>query len=143
MPPVTGSPGWTAARLEAFRAFHRARRAGLDGPHGEVTLAVVADDAVVGSARLARKPHLGEASLETGMWLADTARGRGLGTKTLKALLEEAGRYGATSVVADTTSSNRAALGVLRSCGAVLEAGEVDGRIRAELATIPQQERGT
>jgi len=143
MPPVAGAPGWTAARLEAFRAFHRARRAGLDGPHGEVTLAVVADDAVVGSARLARKPHLDEASLETGMWLAETARGRGLGTATLKALLEEAGRYLATSVVAETTSCNRAALGVLRSCGAVLEASEMGGRIRANLATVPRQEGGT
>jgi hypothetical protein len=47
MPPVDGPGTWTEPRVAAFRAFHRARYGGLDGPHRTAMFAVVADGAVV------------------------------------------------------------------------------------------------
>jgi RimJ/RimL family protein N-acetyltransferase len=49
----------------------------------------------------------------------------------LRLLLDEAARVGAKVVVAETTTANTAALGVLRRCGAVFRD---DGRaVRAEI----------
>ncbi|SOD64412.1 Protein N-acetyltransferase, RimJ/RimL family [Streptomyces zhaozhouensis] len=121
MPPVTGPPGWTTERREAFLAWHRARRPGLGGSLGESTYAVLHDREVVGSARLARTDR--RDVLETGLWLARAQRGRGIGTAALRALLREAARAGARAVVADTTTHNTAALTALRRNGAVLTTG--------------------
>ncbi|MCC3654221.1 GNAT family N-acetyltransferase [Streptomyces sp. S07_1.15] len=131
MPPVAGPPGWTPERQEAFRAWHRARRAGLAGPLRESTYAIIHDGETVGAARLAARGS-GEA-LETGMWLARSQRGRGIGTAVLRALLDEAARAGARVVVADTTAQNAAALAALRRNGATLTSSEDTADVHAEL----------
>jgi RimJ/RimL family protein N-acetyltransferase len=131
MPPVDGPPGWTAARRETFRNWHRARRPGLVGPLRESTFVITHDGTVVGSARLALRgiPDV----LETGMWLGRSHRGRGIGTAALGILLCEAAGAGARAVVADTTAHNAAALGALRRNGATLVARQDTPDIRAEL----------
>ncbi|MGV9938657.1 GNAT family N-acetyltransferase [Streptomyces sp. NPDC003401] len=131
MPPVTGPPGWTAERREAFRNWHRARRPGLAGPLRESTFAITHDGKVVGSARLALRA--GHDVLETGMWLGRSHRGRGIGTATVRILLDEAAGAGARAVVADTEAHNTAALGALRRNGATLVASRDAVGIRAEL----------
>ncbi len=135
MPPVAGPPGWTPEREEAFRAWHRARRAGLAGPLRESTYAITHDGEIVGAARLAVRGS-GEA-LETGMWLARSHRGHGIGTAALRLLLDEAGRAGARVVVADTTAHNAAALAALRSNGATLTPSEDTADVHAEL--VPRE----
>ncbi|GIF68002.1 hypothetical protein Ais01nite_60370 [Asanoa ishikariensis] len=117
MPPVDGPAGWTPARQEFFRAFHRERSPGLAGPLRTVMYAVHADDDLVGMIRLT----LEHDEAETGMWLARAARGRGLAAPALLALLEQAQRAGARTVSAETTPGNRAAQATLSRCGAVLD----------------------
>ena len=117
MPPVDGPAGWTADKREAFVAFHHERQTGLDGPTHTVMHAVLVDGAVVGMIRMTVvEPRI----VETGMWLARWARGRGLGTAALAALLEQARAAGADRVVADTTPGNAPALAALRRLGATL-----------------------
>jgi RimJ/RimL family protein N-acetyltransferase len=130
MPPVPGHAGWTPARIDAFRAYHRACRGGLDGPRGEVTFLVHADGRPVGAARLERAE---QDALEVGVWLRRSARGRGLGRQILDAVLEEAAAFGARRIIAETTAENRAALSVLRRAGARIDASGPDGKVRAEL----------
>ncbi len=134
MPPVAGPPGWTEERREAFRAWHRDRRAGLDGPRREATFAIAHDGVIVGSARLAR-PEADDA-LETGLWLGRSHRGKGIGTATLRALLDEAARAGARAVVADTTADNAGALAALRRNGATLSADRDTGQVTARLTPL-------
>jgi RimJ/RimL family protein N-acetyltransferase len=136
-PPVSPGTEWTGERVEWLRAFHRDRREGLAGPRQESTWAVVdvGDDAgpeggrVVGGVRLQRTsdPEV----LETGVWLVRDAQGRGVGRQSLQLVLERARHVGAATVRARTTAGNTAALGLLRSLGAVLTAdGDV---VRAEI----------
>ncbi|MGY1752759.1 GNAT family N-acetyltransferase [Blastococcus sp. SYSU D01042] len=135
-PPVTPGERWTPERVEWLRAFHRDRRAGLDGPAREATWVVVVvggegveGERVVGSVRLRRTGE--PAVLETGIWLARAARGRGIGRQALEQVLDRAREAGATAVRADTTSGNAAALSVLAALGFTTT---VDGeRVRAEL----------
>ena len=109
MPPVAGPPGWTTERQETFRNWHRARRPGITGPLRESTFAITHNGIIVGAARLAlRGSH---DVLEAGMWLGRSHRGRGIGTATLRILLDEAARAGHGRVVADTKTHNTAALG--------------------------------
>ncbi|AQS65822.1 GNAT family N-acetyltransferase [Streptomyces pactum] len=131
MPPVAGPPGWTPLRREAFRAWHRARRPGLAGPLRESTFVIHHEGRIVGSARLAVRGSL--EVLETGMWLARSRRGRGIGGAALRVLLGEAAEAGARTVVADTKTHNAAALAALRGIGATLvPSGETDD-VHAEL----------
>ncbi|MBN1092486.1 GNAT family N-acetyltransferase [Blastococcus sp. TML/M2B] len=136
-PPVTPGPGWSPERVEWLRAFHRDRRAGLDGPAGEVTWAVVefapGEDQdtgrVLGSVRLRRTGEPG--GFETGIWLVRDARGRGVGTTAVRLLLERAREAGAATVRADTTTGNAGAVALLRALGfSTTVQGE---RVRAEL----------
>ncbi|MFE0801281.1 GNAT family N-acetyltransferase [Streptomyces sp. NPDC058812] len=131
MPPVAGPPGWTPTRREAFRAWHRARRPGLAGPLRESTFAITHEGKTVGSARLAVRGS--REVLETGMWLARSQRGRGIGSAALRVLLGEAARAGAQVVVADTTAHNTAALAALRGNGATLIASGDTADVHAEL----------
>jgi RimJ/RimL family protein N-acetyltransferase len=114
-PPVTPGEEWTPERVDWLRSFHRSRRNGLDGPNGEATWAVLADDAVVGSVRLKRVSD--SASAEVGLWLRRAARGRGVGRRAVRAVLDEARARGVTAVRADTTPANDAALTVLGGLG--------------------------
>jgi RimJ/RimL family protein N-acetyltransferase len=131
MPPMAGPPGWTTERQEAFRAWHRARLPGLAGPLRESTFAITHNGEIVGSARLAvrDRPDV----LETGMWLARTQRGRGIGTATLRILLDEAAKTNAQAVVADTKAHNTAALTALRRNGATLVTSQDTAEVHAEL----------
>jgi RimJ/RimL family protein N-acetyltransferase len=129
MPPVPGPPGWSQARREAFREFHRARFGGLDGPTRTVMYAINVGGDVVGMIRMSHTDEPG--TMETGMWLGRSARGQGIGVAALRCLLEEASRVGARRVVANTTVANGAAVGALFRSGAVVHQ---DGdAVRAEL----------
>jgi RimJ/RimL family protein N-acetyltransferase len=130
MPPVEAPPGWSQARRDAFREFHRASFGGLDGPTRTLMYAILTDEDVVGMIRLSRRDE--PATLETGMWLGQSARGQGIGVAALRELLIEAERVGAQVVVAETTPGNTAALDVLRQCGAVLR-HDGDTAVRAEI----------
>ena len=128
-PPVSAGEEWSPERVHWLRAFHRARRAGLAGPHREATWAVLVDGAVVGSVRLRRTVDPGV--LETGIWLA---RGRGTGARALAAVIATARSRGHVELRAETTGGNRAALAALASAGFTLApadgAGAVVARVR-------------
>ncbi|HEX5598590.1 MAG TPA: GNAT family protein [Micromonosporaceae bacterium] len=129
MPPVPAPPGWSPERRDAFRQFQRASFGGLDGPTGNQMYAIVSESGPLGVIRMARcdEPD----TVETGIWLARSARGRGTATIALRLLLFEAARAGACVVVAETTAGNAPALGLLRRFGAVLRPGGGDA-VRAE-----------
>lgn len=131
MPPVTAPPGWSEARREGFRTFHRQHFAGLDGPDRTVMYAILIGGDVLGMIRMARRDEPG--TVETGMWLGRSARGLGLAAAALRALLVEAAGVGADRVVAETAAGNQPALAVLRRCGARLTPGSGDA-VRAEIA---------
>ena len=130
VPPVPGPPGWTAARVEAFRAYHRSRRSGLGGPHREATYAIVVNGAPVGAGRLAQ---VRPGTLEMGIWLGRSARSRGIGGAAAALLVAAAQASGAQRVVAETTADNRAALAALERLGAAITPPAADGAIHAEL----------
>lgn len=121
-PALTPGPAWTPTRVQWLRSYHRDRRQGLDGPQEEATWAVLIDHRVAGSVRLKRTDQ--EGLLETGLWLARDARGRGLGTACLNAVLHQASDLGATAVCASTTASNTSAIGALRRLGFTIDRGE-------------------
>ncbi|MFC7549735.1 GNAT family N-acetyltransferase [Plantactinospora sp. GCM10030261] len=129
MPPVQAPAGWSQARRDAFREFHRASYAGLDGPTRTIMYAILNAGQVVGMIRMTRTDNPDTA--ETGIWLGRSARGQGVGVAALRALLDEAAGAGVKCLVANTTTDNSAALSVLGRCGAVLRQ---DGTaVRAEL----------
>ncbi|NYT96745.1 GNAT family N-acetyltransferase [Salinispora sp. H7-4] len=130
MPPVEAPAGWSQARREAFREFHRASFAGLPGPTRTRMYAVLAAGEVVGVIRMTRcaEPE----AVETGLWLGRSARGRGIGAAALRELLHKAAAAGMRRVVAATTPDNRGALSVLTNCGARLR--EANGQVHAELS---------
>lgn len=101
---------WTLPRERAYARFLRGR------PATETSYLVVEGTAVVGVARLLRDG----AGAETGVWLARTARGRGIGTTVLGLLAHRAAEDGADRLVAGTTADNVAALAALRHHGAAL-----------------------
>lgn len=130
MPPVPGPAGWTAARRDAFREFHRSHFGGGQvGPAGSIMYAVTVGGDVVGGVRLTRL-DTPVGVVETGIWLGRSARGRGIASAALRAVLDEAVRLGAHLVVARTTPANRAAINLLRRSGAVIgvEQGQVQAR---------------
>lgn len=129
MPPVNAPAGWSLARREAFRDFHRASFGGLDGPTRTRMYAILAASEVVGSVRMTRCDQPG--TVETGMWLGRSARGQGLGAAALRELLNAAAAAGMHTVVAETTADNAGAISVLTKCGAKLR--EDAGKIRAEM----------
>jgi len=128
MPPVSAPAGWSQARREAFREFHRASFGGLSGPTGNLMYAVVSDAGVLGVIRMARCAN--PDTVETGIWLGKSARGQGIAATALRLLFVEAAQLGVRRVVAETTADNAAALSVLRRVGAVLESDD-DGTVRA------------
>src|ERR1700754_4796549 len=75
MPPVDGPEGWTPQAREFFRAFYRERQS-LTGPLRTVMYAITDDDRLVGMIRLTLEA---DGTAETGMWLARSARGKGIG----------------------------------------------------------------
>ncbi|MEE6259190.1 GNAT family N-acetyltransferase [Plantactinospora sonchi] len=129
MPPVDAPAGWSQARRDAFREFHRSHFGGLAGPTGNLMYAIEQDGDVVGMIRLGRTDEPG--TLETGMWLGKSTRGQGIGLIALRLVLAEAIAAGARRVVADTRPENLPAVNLLRRSGAVLAQ---DGTtVRAEI----------
>lgn len=129
MPPVEAPPGWSQPRRDAFCEFYRSHYRGLNGPTGTLAYGILCNSDVVGMIRMARSD--GPDTLETGMWLGRSARGRGIGVRALRLLLDEAAPTGARAIVAETTSSNVAAIGVLRRCGATFTVNGPD--VHAEI----------
>ncbi|HEV7212256.1 MAG TPA: GNAT family N-acetyltransferase [Blastococcus sp.] len=126
-PPVPPGEQWVPERIEWLRAFHRSRRAGLDGPARETTWAVLVHGDVVGSIRLKRIAQSG--NVEVGLWLTRGVRGCGVGRRALAAVLEQARALGAGAIRADTTATNRPALAVLAAFGFECTTVEDDGVI--------------
>ena len=133
-PPL--GAGWTPERTAWLWAYHRDRRAGLPGPRGEATWAVVVAGAVVGGARLRWTGEAGVA--DTGLWLTRSARGHGVGRVALAAVVGFARPAGVRTVVAETSAGNQGALAVLRHLGFSLAAAEADGRVVARLGIEPR-----
>ncbi|GAA2196042.1 hypothetical protein GCM10009848_66270 [Micromonospora lupini] len=129
MPPVEAPAGWSLARREAFREFHRASFAGLDGPTGSQMYAILVGGEVLGMIRMTRCDEPG--TVEAGMWLGLSARGQGVGAAALRELLNLAARAGMRVVVAETTADNVGAVAVLEKCGAKLH--EDGGKVHAEI----------
>ena len=131
MPPVKAPAGWSQVCREAFREFYRSSYGGLDGPTRTLMYAIICDGNVVGMIRMARRDE--PDTMETGMWVGQSARGQGIGVAALRLLLAGAARAGSCRVVAETTYHNTAALGMLRRCGAVLR--DDGAGVRAEIPT--------
>ncbi|MGX7828311.1 GNAT family N-acetyltransferase [Actinokineospora sp. 24-640] len=110
-----GHDSWSPAARAAYRAF-------LDGQLADaatVSYLVCAGDAVAGVIRLR---GVDAATAETGIWLGREARGRGIGKAAVLAVLEAARGLGYRVVVAETTADNAAAVGLLATCGAAIQA---------------------
>jgi RimJ/RimL family protein N-acetyltransferase len=120
-PPLGAGVGWNAERIDWFCAYHRSAAAGLHGPAGEKSWAVLCDGSPAGSIRLKRGA---EATAETGIWLGRGYRGRGVGTAALGLVLVEARRAGLSRVVAHTTAANTGARRLLTAAGAILAYGD-------------------
>ena len=116
-PPLGGGPGWNAERTDWFRAYHRSAAAGLDGPAGEKSWAILCDGSPAGSVRLKRAA---EGTAETGIWLGRSFRGRGVGSAALDLVLIEARHAGLRQVLARTTAGNIGAQRLLAAAGARL-----------------------
>jgi RimJ/RimL family protein N-acetyltransferase len=158
-PPLGATPGWNTDRISWFREFHRAAAAGLDGPAGQKSWAISCDGQLAGSVRLRRtdpEPSgaVGGAggvmgagtggtrggalggtrggTLETGIWLARSFRGHGVGREALRLVKDRAAAAGAAVLVAETTAGNMGALALLKSAGAELVTGPA-----SETDTVP------
>lgn len=130
-PALTAGGGWTEARVTWLRDYHRDRRAGLAGPFEEATWAVTTADGVVGSVRLKRTETPG--TVETGIWLSRRARGQGVGTAAIAAVVRRAASLGATTVRAHTTPANAGALAVLERSGLRTSSGGGGASVRGLL----------
>jgi RimJ/RimL family protein N-acetyltransferase len=126
-PPLGTGSGWNAERIDWFRAYHRAAAAGLDGPAGEKSWAVLCDGRPAGSVRLKRTA---ETTAEMGVWLGRSFRGSGVGTAALALVLAEARHAGLSHVVANTTAGNVGARRLLGGAGAHLT-HDGDGNVSA------------
>jgi RimJ/RimL family protein N-acetyltransferase len=152
-PPLGTTAGWNTDRISWFRQFHRASAAGLDGPAAQKSWAISCDGQLAGSVRLRRtdlevpKAVDGGAgvgvgagadagasggALETGIWLARSFRGRGVGREAMRLVKARAASAGAAVLVAETTAGNVGALALLKSAGAELVTGAA-----SETATVP------
>lgn len=154
-PPLGTAAGWNTDRISWFREFHRASAAGLDGPAGQKSWAISCDGQLAGSIRLRRTDTgpteaadggagAGDAgagdggaggwALETGIWLARSFRGRGVGREALRQVKARAASAGAAVLVAETTAGNVGALALLKSAGAELMTGAA-----SETETVPDR----
>lgn len=104
MTPVDDEPGWTDRRKQAFLEFHRGRALRAGDP-SEYTYLISVGESIVGAARLQPSHE----SLEAGVWIGRSHRGRGVGAVVAERLRELATGIGARRVVAKTTVDNHAA----------------------------------
>lgn len=122
-PPLGSAAGWNSERISWFREYHHAA-AGLDAPAQQKSWAITSDGKLAGSIRLRRT---GEGTLETGIWLGRSFRGKGIAREALRLVIDRAAASGAAVLEADTTAGNTAALVLLRSAGARLDEGQASG----------------
>jgi ribosomal-protein-alanine N-acetyltransferase len=122
--PPLGGAGWNPERITWFFEYHRAAAAGLDGPARQKSWAISCGGQLAGSIRLRRT---GRESVETGLWLGRSFRGRGIGRQALQLVMAEAAAAGADVLEAQTTIGNTPARALLRSMGAALEPGAPTG----------------
>lgn len=115
-PPLGSAAGWNPERIGWFREYHRAA-SGLGGPARQKSWAIRYGGELAGSIRLR---WTGAGTLETGIWLARGCRGRGIGHEALRQVKALAAASGASTLEADTTAGNGAALALLREAGAEL-----------------------
>ncbi|MFF1383422.1 GNAT family N-acetyltransferase [Arthrobacter sp. NPDC058288] len=134
-PPLGAAAGWNAERISWFRDYHRAAAAGLDGPAAEKAWAISCGGRLAGSIRLKRTgTAAGAAStLETGLWLGRSFRGRGVGREALNLIRVAALGAGASVLQAETTAGNAAAQSLLRSAGAELAGDGVTTPLTARI----------
>lgn len=130
-PSVSGATGWTLAREQWLRDYHRSCRSGLDGPGREATWAITVGTEILGAVRLKRLT--GNDILETGIWLGRSWRGHGFATAALRAVVQKARAQGATQLRADTAASNTAAQALLRTTGFELAGVDALRRVQAGL----------
>jgi RimJ/RimL family protein N-acetyltransferase len=121
MHTAPGPSGWTPEHRTAFGEYYESALA----------YAIQDDDELVGAARLT--PAEAPGAAEVGMWLARSARGKGHGTEALHLLVEEARSQGVTALIVETTMSNAAAVGALRTLGAKLWEDPESGAVHATL----------
>jgi RimJ/RimL family protein N-acetyltransferase len=143
MPPADpdGPPGWTAARRDAFLAFHRGRA--LAPEPVEVTYAIHVGEDVVGAARLCPLDEP-EGAVEAGVWVGRSHRGAGVGGAVLQRLISLARTAGFATFFVGTRADNTPVLRLLAGLGAVTvrEEGRVTTLIDLGLSE-PETEHAT
>ncbi|WP_309110928.1 DinB family protein [Saccharothrix sp.] len=109
-------PGWTPGDRSGVLDFYRGFQAD--------SFEIVQRGDTVGFIRLTPTG-------ETGLWVARSARGRGVGLAALRSVVDQAVVRRIPTVVAETTTANAAALSVLRRAGATLtvDGERVTGRL--------------
>ncbi|MGW7458325.1 GNAT family N-acetyltransferase [Streptomyces sp. NPDC054797] len=83
---------WVAEHNRAKTADFLARRMDLWASGEAFTYAIVVDGAIVGACGLFRRGETPDNGREIGYWLHPAATGRGLATRTVRALIEQAFR---------------------------------------------------
>ena len=98
---------------------------------------------VLGSAGLGShwEPERATTATLFGMYVAPEARGRGVGEALVRAVLEQARRFGKTEVVLEVTSSNVVAEGLYARCGFVRTGAVHDHPRRPDLREIEMVHR--
>lgn len=119
--PAAADEGWAGAGAEAVGAAGAGPGGGGAGPGGGG--AVAGGGGYAGPSDGAEAGAGGGRALETGIWLARSFRGRGVGREALRLVKARAASTGAAVLVAETTAGNVGALALLKYAGAELVTG--------------------
>lgn len=120
--PAAADEGWAGAGAEAVGAAGAGPGGGGAGPGGGAG-AVAGGGGYAGPSDGAEAGAGGGRALETGIWLARSFRGRGVGREALRLVKARAASTGAAVLVAETTAGNVGALALLKYAGAELVTG--------------------
>lgn len=120
--PAAAGEGWAGAGAEAVGAAGAGPGGGGAGPGGGAG-AVAGGGGYAGPSDGAEAGAGGGRALETGIWLARSFRGRGVGREALRLVKARAASTGAAVLVAETTAGNVGALALLKYAGAELVTG--------------------
>jgi RimJ/RimL family protein N-acetyltransferase len=132
MPVVPGPPVWTPESRAALADYHRSTAG--------TSYAILSDDEIIGATQLTPVEAPGAAKID--IWLARSARGKGLSVEALHLLVEQARAHGTTALVAETNTANPAAVGALRTLGAKLWEDPESGAVHATLRVGDSMEHG-
>ena len=125
--PAAADEGWAGAGAVGAAGAG----AGGAGPGGGAG-AVAGRGGYAGPSDGAEAGAGGGQGLETGIWLARSFRGRGVGREALRLVKARAASTGAAVLVAETTAGNVGALALLKYAGAELVTGAA-----SETQTVP------